>query len=129
MKLNQKLAASLLGIAMLAQVGMTSMADEVEKGELTNNNPVAWGMVSFPFRVVTGAAGMGVGAVAGGLKGIVDTEKKFAENTFGQADENPLLVPVGLIGSVVAVPVGFLAGFPEQAVKTGQDGFQYWDRF
>ncbi len=128
MKFNKKIAASLLMLAMVGQLGMTSYAED-EDGPMTSDNPLAWGLVSFPLRAVTGVVGLGAGALVGGVKGIIETEKKFAENTFGEADENPLLVPVGLIGTAVAIPVGFLSGFPEQAVKSGQEGFQWWDRF
>ncbi len=128
MKLNKKMAASLLTLAMLAQLGLASYAED-EDGPLTSDSPMVWGLLSFPLRVVTGVAGLGVGALVGGVEGIIDTEKKFAENTFGEAEENPLLVPVGIVGTAVAIPVGFLSGFPEQAVKSGQDGFEWWNRF
>ena len=67
-----------------------------------------------------------VGAVAGGLQGIVDTEQKFAEHTFGQADENPMMLPVGLVGAAVAVPIGFVTGAPKGMVEWGQKGYEMW---
>lgn len=72
---------------------------------------------------------MALGAVGGGLKGIVETEQQFAEKTYGEADQNPLMVPVGLVGTVVAVPVGFVLGAPEGAVTGGKQGYQLWDSF
>lgn len=84
-------------------------------------------VLTLPFRLVTGVAGVGVGAVAGGLQGVVDTEQKFAENTFGQADENPMMLPVGIVGTAVAVPVGIITGAPKGAVEWGEKGFNMWD--
>jgi hypothetical protein len=126
--LNKKFAAALMALALIGQLGLAAFAED-ETGTMTNDYPVAWGIVSFPLRLVTGALGMGLGAVVGGVNGIVETEKKFAENTFGRADENPLMVPVGLVGTVVAIPVGFLTGFPPEAIKGGEEGFGWWDRF
>ena len=121
--------AGLLAAAMVAQIGAGALAEDVEAGSLTSDSPVLWGIASFPFRAVTGVGGLGLGAIAGGLKGVVDTEKSFAENTFGKANENPFMIPVGLVGSLVAVPVGFVTGMPQQAVETGQNGYKWWDRF
>lgn len=84
--------------------------------------------VLLPFRIITGVAGAGVGVVAGGVQGIVDTEKKFGESTFGKADENPMMIPLGLVGAVVAVPVGFATGAPKGLVEWGQKGFEIWGK-
>ena len=86
----------------------------------------AMDVVLLPFRIVTGVGGMGLGAVAGGVQGIVYTEQKFAEHTFGQADENPMMLPLGLIGAAVAVPVGFVTGAPKGMVEWGQKGYEMW---
>lgn len=126
--MKKKLAAALMAMAVIGQLGLTSFAED-DQGPWTSDYPVTWGIMSFPLRVVTGVTGLTIGALAGGVNGIVETEQKFAENTFGQAEENPFMVPVGLVGTAVAIPVGFLAGFPQGAVKGGQEGYTWWDRF
>lgn len=127
--MKNKLAAVALAATLFAQVGVAMADDGGSAGPLTSSNNPAWAVISFPFRLVTGTAGLGLGAVGGGLKGIVQTEQQFAEKTFGEADENPLMVPVGLVGTVVAVPVGFILGAPEGAVTGGKYGYQMWDSF
>lgn len=123
--MNKKFAVLALVSAMMLQVG-TALAED---GPWTSSGNAGWTVLSFPFRLVTGTVGAAGGAVGGGLKGIVDTEQKFAENTFGRADENPLLVPVGLVGTVVAVPVGLVTGAPDGAVEYGKKGYHWWNRF
>jgi hypothetical protein len=125
--LKSKIAAALFAAAMMLQVGAVSFAED--NGPWTTNHPFVWGVGSFPFRLLTGGVGAGFGAVAGGAKGIVETERKFAENTWGEADKNPLMVPVGLVGTVVAVPVGIIMGAPQGAVKMGTQGYNWWNRF
>ncbi len=124
--MKNKFAAFALAATMMTQVGIAAFADE---GPMTSSGNAAWQVVSFPLRLVTGTTGGVLGAVGGGLKGIIDTEQKFAERTFGESDKNPLLVPVGLIGTVVAVPVGFVTGAPEGAVNGGKAGYSIWDHF
>ena len=53
--------------------------------------------------------------------------QNFAEHTFAEVDENPLMLPVGIVGAVVAVPVGFLVGAPKGAVEWGEKGYTLWD--
>ncbi|MGE0200817.1 MAG: hypothetical protein AB7P76_07610 [Candidatus Melainabacteria bacterium] len=107
----------LMAAMVVAQSGVVSYASD----------SAAKTVVKFPFRVITGAAGVGVGTVAGGINGIVETEKEFSEKTFGRADDNPLWIPVGIVGSAVAVPVGFLMGAPKGMVEWGRKGYQVWD--
>lgn len=83
--------------------------------------------ICLPFRVITGAAGAGLGIVAGGLQGILETEQSFASQTFGKANENVAMIPVGIIGSALAVPVGFLLGAPEGAMEWANRGFNLWN--
>jgi hypothetical protein len=130
--LKNKFAALALAATLLTQVGVSALADDAaasDDGPLTSSGNAVWQVVSFPLRLVTGTTGIAIGAVGGGVKGIVKTEEKFAQNTFGKADENPLLVPVGLVGTVVAVPVGFVTGAPEGAAKGGKYGYHIWDNF
>lgn len=124
--MKKTLAATLLAITVAAQMGV-ALADD--KGPWTSDHPATWGLVSMPFRLVTGAVGVGLGTVTGGVQGIMDTEQRFAENTYAKAGENPLLVPVGLVGTAVAIPVGFLTGAPKGAVDMGREGYMWWDRF
>lgn len=124
--MKNKIAALALAATVFAQVGTAAFADQ---GPMTSSGNPAWQVVSFPLRLVTGTAGAALGAVGGGLKGIVNTEENFASNTFGKADENPMLVPVGLVGTVVAIPVGFVTGAPQGAVNGGKYGYKMWDNF
>lgn len=96
---------------------------------MTRSGNQAWELASLPLRLVTGATGLAWGAIDGGLKGVVATEEQFAQNTFGQAEQNPLMVPVGLIGTIAAVPVGIATGAPQGAAQGSAAGYQLWDRF
>ena len=123
-------------LALTAAIAMSStaaFADEpagsTPDGPMTSANPVAMHVITLPLRLVTGVAGAGLGTVVGGAKGIVETEKTFAGNTYAKAEENPMMVPVGLVGSVVAVPVGFVMGAPRGFVNWGRAGYSMWDRF
>ena len=122
--MRNKFAAFALAAALTVQAG-AAFADEAAS-ETSSPNPI-WTVVSFPFRLTTGVVGGTLGLVGGGVKGIINTEKNFAANTYGKADENPLMVPVGLVGTVVAVPVGFVMGAPEGAVEGARDGYKWWD--
>lgn len=130
---KRALSAFVLAVA-IAQVGMTSFADN-GNGTVSAGNPstragnTAWQVATFPFRLVTGASTGALGLVGGGVKGVVTTEEKFAANTFGKVDENPLFVVPGVLGTVVAVPVGFLIGAPEGFVKGAKAGYTWWDSF
>ncbi len=123
--MKKQVAVLALAATMMLQSGAAVFAED---GPMTSESPTAMHIITLPFRLVTGAAGLGIGAVVGGAKGIVDTEKQFADHTYAKADENPLLVPVGLVGSVVAVPVGFLKGAPQGAADMGRAGYSLWDR-
>lgn len=124
--MKSKIAAFALAATMMTQLGVGAFADA---GPLTSSGNPVWTVVSFPLRLVSGTTGLALGALGGGFKGIVHTEQKFASNTFGKAEENPFLVPVGLVGTVVAIPVGFVTGAPEGAVTGGQYGYSMWDHF
>ncbi len=123
-----KMAAALLAAALCTQVGSAAFAED-EQGPWTKDHPYAWGVASLPFRATTTGVGLAFGSLAGSAKGIVETEQKFAEHTWGEADKNPLMVPVGLVGSVVAIPVGVVMGLPQGAAKGAAAGYKWWDRF
>ena len=125
----KKTFAAALCAAVLLLSPMGAAFAEEEHGPWTTNHPYAWGVGSFPFRLLTGTVGAGAGAIGGGIKGIVETERAFAENTFGEADKNPLMVPVGLVGAVVAVPVGIITGAPKGAYNLGKTGYNWWNRY
>ena|GEM_PF-603938 len=128
--MKNKFAALALAGALLGQVGIAAFADgEAAAPASSSTGNTVWQVISFPLRIVTGAGGMAVGAVGGSVRGIVNTEEQFAQNTFGKADENPALLPVGILGTVVAVPVGIVTGAPEGAVKGGKYGYHVWDNF
>lgn len=129
---NFAVFAVVAGLA-LAQIGMGAnaapAAKTTEGGPMTSSGNKMWQVVSFPLRLMTGATGLAIGAIGGGVKGIVRTEEQFAQDTFGQADQNPLMVPVGLIGTLAALPVGIAKGAPQGAVQGGDFGYHLWDQF
>lgn len=127
--MKNKFAALALACAMISQVGIAAFADGEAAPAASSTGNTVWQVISFPLRIVTGAGGMAIGAVGGSVRGIVNTEEQFAQNTFGKADENPMLLPVGILGTVAAVPVGIVTGAPEGAVKGGKYGYQVWDNF
>ncbi|MCE3235275.1 MAG: hypothetical protein K0Q50_1455 [Vampirovibrio sp.] len=127
--MNYKFAALALAGLLLTQVGFTAFADGDAAAPASSAGNTVWQVLSFPLRIVTGAGGLAIGAVGGSVRGIVNTEEQFAQNTFGKAEENPMLVPVGLVGTVLAVPVGIVTGAPEGAVKGGKYGYHVWDNF
>jgi hypothetical protein len=129
--LKSKFAAIAMAAVLLSQVGVGAFADEAKSanGPWTTSNNAAWQFTSFPLRVVSGASGILLGALTGGVKGIASTEEQFAQKTFGKAHENPMMVPVGLVGTVVALPVGFVTGAPDGAVAGGKYGYHIWDSF
>lgn len=131
--LKSKIAICTLATVLLAQWGAGAFAQDatttvVTGGPLTRSGNPIWTVVSFPLRVVTGVGGMLVGSVVQGGKNIVSTEQEFAQNTWGQAQSNPALYPVGAAGSVIAVPLGFVTGMPEGAATGGRYGYTVWDR-
>ncbi len=117
------------GRGIAASAGKTPPAKTPHSGPMTRSGNQTWQMVSIPLRLVTGATGLAIGAIHGGLQGVVATEEQFAQGTFGEAEQNPLLVPVGLIGTIAAVPVGLATGAPQGAAQGGTAGYQLWDRF
>ncbi len=134
--------ALVAGIAVV-QIGMGAIAASSSKaagikpntqttlkaGPMTRSGNQTWQIVSLPLRLATGMTGLALGAIHGGVDGIVQTEEQFAQDTFGQAEENPLMVPVGLIGTIAALPVGLVKGAPEGAAQGIEVGYHLWDRF
>lgn len=131
--MKNRLAALVLASLLLAQAGILTFANEAEppanSGPITRSGNTVWSVFSFPLRLITGATGFVVGAVDGGAKGIVKMEETFAENTFAKASESPLLVPIGLVGTIVALPVGLVSGAPDGAAKGAREGYRLWDHF
>jgi len=128
--LKNRIAAFALAAALVSQVGIGAFADgTAAKGPWTSSNNTVWQVTSFPLRLVSGASGILLGALNGGVKGIASTEESYAKNTYGKAHENPLMVPAGIVGSVVAVPIGFVTGAPDGATAGGKYGYHIWDSF
>lgn len=124
------LAVAQVGAGAASSSSTETVAQKKEaSGPMTASGNKTWQIVSMPLRLITGATGMAIGAIGGGVNGIVRTEESFAQNTFGKADENPLMVPVGLIGTLAALPVGVVHGAPPGAIRGGLMGYQVWDRF
>ena len=141
-------ALALVAGLAVAQVGVVALASSSRKivdqkaasqsasvqtvmanGPMTTSGNQTWQIVSLPLRLITGATGMALGAIRGGVDGIVRTEEEFAQGTFGEAEQNPLMVPVGLIGTLAALPVGVAKGAPGGAAEGGIAGYRVWDRF
>jgi hypothetical protein len=83
-----------------------------ETGVFTNDYPVASRLLTLPVRVVSTPVGALVGTVAGMGKGIVHAEMVVSEHTFERIPEESaaIMAPAGLVGSVVAAPLGALNG-------------------
>lgn len=142
--LKNKFAICALAGALLVQTGLAAFADESDMepvagfgtepavepapgGPLTRSGHPAWTVCSFPLRLATGVGGMMVGAVVRGSKNVAKTEQEFARESFGNAKESPVLYPIGVLGSVIAVPVGFVTGMSEGAEIGARSGFKLWD--
>ncbi|MBY0449341.1 MAG: hypothetical protein K2X01_01785 [Cyanobacteria bacterium] len=118
--MKSKLAAVLLAATVVAQAGVASFAE----GSTASLNE----LIGVPFRLTTGVVGGSLGLVTGSINGITDTEKKFAENTFEKAGENPAMLPVGLVGAALAIPVGILTGGPQGLADGMKSGYNYWSK-
>lgn len=129
--MKNKFAALALATALVSQVGIGAFAaeDASTTGPWTSSKNTAWQVASFPLRLVSGASGIVLGTLNGGVKGIASTEQSYAEKTYAKAHQNPLMVPVGLVGSVVAVPMGFVTGAPDGATAGAKYGYHIWDTF
>ena len=143
--MKNRFAICALAGALLVQTGLAAFADKPDMeptaeslgvepamepapgGPLTRSGHPAWTVCSFPLRMATGVGGMMVGAIVQGSKNVVKTEQEFAKDTFGQAKESPAMYPLGALGSVIAVPVGFVTGMSEGAAVGGRCGFKLWD--
>ncbi len=125
--MKSKLAALVLAATMMGQMGLGAFAQDdamsFPADPETSIGDAAWTVLGFPVNLTSAAASGAIGGVGGGLKGIVATEEKFADATYGKVDENPLLLPVGLVGTVVAVPIGFLMGLPSGIVGGAREGW------
>lgn len=106
------------------QAGLARADEPATGGPLTRGGSTAWKVCSFPLRFATGAGGMMVGAMVNGSKSMVRSEQEVAGNTFGKG---PAMYPLGIVGSMLAAPMGFIAGMPEGAATGGRYGFQAWD--
>jgi hypothetical protein len=115
--MKKQLAALFLMMVMMGPAG-TAVAGGHYKVIVSN----AVGMVKLPFKIVGGVVGGLVGAITGGAQGVVDVWSSINE----EHATNPLLVlPVGVIGLVYAVPVGLATGAPSGAIETAQVGFNW----
>lgn len=127
--MNSLFSVLMLVSALLMQSGFSAFADGAGTDPDTGAGRAVWQGVSIPFRIVSGAAGIVIGAVGGSAKGIIRTEEKFGQATFGKADQNAWLVPAGILGTVVAVPAGIVTGAPEGAEAGAKYGYNVWDKF
>ncbi len=102
-----------------------------EKGEFTSTHPVGSRIVTAPVRVVTTVGGTAIGALVGTGKGIVHAEKVVSQNTFERMpDEYGLaLGPAGVIGSILAIPVGAVNGLARGAMQGTISGFMVPEGF
>lgn len=122
--MKSKIAAFALAATMMTQVA--AFADDAMNAPADANTSLgkaAWSLLSLPVNVGSAVGSGAVGAVGGGLKGIIATEEKFSDATYAKVNENPLLLPVGLVGTAVAVPVGFLTGMPYGVVHGVHHGW------
>ena len=111
-----------LAALFLMMVMMVSTGTAVAGGHSNVVLSTAVGVVKLPFKIVGGVVGGLVGAITGGAQGVVDIWSSINE----EHATNPFLVlPVGVVGLVYAVPVGLATGVPSGAIETGQVGFNW----
>ncbi len=117
--------------------------DMWEKGSFTEENPTASRVGLLPLRAVTAVIGAPVGAVTGMFKGAGDGFKGNYEATFANIPTDdtdpiagavsstlkaPLLGTLGILGTVIATPVGAVIGIAEGAVHGTVKGYMYPDK-
>lgn len=136
------LAVSMLNAAAFADGGLTSSmaGNDVEQGEFTSEHPVLARVSTAPFRLATGAAGMGIGVVAGTAKGLVLGFQEANEwahvvhpnETRGDAAEafarNLLYLPTVALGSVVLIPKNIVQYGLTTGWEFGGKGSTWWER-
>ncbi len=154
----KKLFAMLAATSMLIAMPMVATADDSdmyegdgslceycwEKGSFTEENPTASQIALFPVRVTTGAIGAPIGALAGLGTGTVDAVSGVSNATFGNIVSTegngytntvetiakaPFLIPAGVVGTVLAVPVGMTYGAITGTFKGFAKGYMYPDTF
>lgn len=108
-----------------------------EKGEFTTSNPEASRVLLFPIRMATGTVGAPVGALKGLVRGGVDAVEYAASATFGTFEEDdnaavtllkaPIIVPVGIVTTAAALPLGMTYGAVTGTFKGFAKGYMYPD--
>lgn len=83
-----------------------------DRGEFTEDYPVVSRILTAPVRAVSTVGGAAVGSLCGAGKGIVHAEYVVSENTFERLpnERGWVLGPAGVVGSIVAIPVGAVYG-------------------
>ena len=114
---------------LAAEPPTPSQTPDLPPGQMTSAGGRAWKLASFPLRLATAASGLGLGALQGGAEGVMTLETHLAEETFGRAQRSPMLVPIGLAGAILALPLGIITGAPPQAAQGARDGWRWWDRY
>ncbi len=142
----KKLFAMLAATAMLAAAPMATAEDYDmydgdaslceycwDKGSFTEENPTASRVLLFPVRAVTAGVGAPLGALKGMGTSTVNAVDIVNEATFQAAKEEPgmapILVPAGLIGTVIALPVGVAHGAITGTLSGLAKGYMYPDTF
>lgn len=123
MKMKKLSLLALSGILALAMGGTASAKEDMdywnnydpiipETGVFTNDYPVASRLLTAPVRAISTPVGAVVGTLCGIGKGIVHAEMVVNENTFEKipTESAAIMAPAGLVGSVVAIPVGAVHG-------------------
>ncbi len=141
----KKLFAMLATVAMLA--APAAMAEDYDmydgdaslceycwdKGSFTEDNPTASRVLLFPVRAVTAGVGAPLGALKGMGSSTVNAVDIVNEATFQRAKEepgmSPILVPAGLIGTVIALPLGVAHGAITGTLTGLAKGYMYPDTF
>ena len=114
--MKKQISALLLMMVMMVPVGTATASD--------HNGVVSAGIgvVKLPFKLVGGVVGGIVGALSGGVQGVMSTWSSVNK----EHATHPLLVlPVGVVSLVYAVPVGLATGAPGGAIETGKAGFNW----
>ncbi len=115
--MKKLLTGALLTAAVVASTGLQAQAHDG-----------ATHVLMAPFQATTTLIGGALGLPFGGLRGIIDMEKKvFEDQEGGIISDNLFMWPVNAGVAAVVAPVGFLKGIPSGVEDGAHAGWDMWD--
>ncbi|HIG07029.1 MAG TPA: hypothetical protein EYQ55_01755 [Methylococcaceae bacterium] len=119
--MRKQLIVLFTAMALLLPVGTAFAGSDSEGVTFTGKE-----VVQFPFKVVGGALGFVVGAVAGSASGAIN-EWSSVNKKYEKQEPVWLRIPVGIISVFYAVPVGAYKQAPSEALATAKDYYNWLD--